>query len=212
VVDSDFFASTTQVVEVGDGGWKPARSNTTSSEVQNSQKVIRVWESGVERGNHEMERENMEEMVMKNIMNISTTMIATCGINCGFCIAHLREKNPCPGCNLEGPGKPKHCSTCSRKICDQKPAVSSFCFECKKYPCIRMRRLDGIYRSKYGVSPVDNLDQINKIGLKKFTKIENARWTCRECGGPIGINDKKCYSCGKQYPFPKTEMRKIRSN
>ena len=146
------------------------------------------------------------------MMKTSAVMIAPCGINCGYCIAHLREKNPCPGCNFDGPGKPNHCSTCSRKICDQKPAVTSFCFECKKYPCTRMRRLDERYRTNYGLSPLDNLDQINKIGLKRFTKIENTKWTCRECGGPIGIHDKKCYSCGKQYPFTKVGMCIIRTN
>ena len=145
------------------------------------------------------------------MLNIPDEMIAPCGINCGFCIAHLRDKNPCPGCNFDGPGKPKHCATCSRKICDQKPGVSSFCFECKKYPCARMRRLDERYRLKYGISPLDNLEQIHNLGLKQFMEIEITRRTCRECGGPIGLHDKKCHSCGKQYPSPKLKAHTVRS-
>ena len=39
------------------------------------------------------------------MMRISVVMIAPCGINCGFCMAHLRDKNKCPGCNSDGPGK-----------------------------------------------------------------------------------------------------------
>jgi len=146
------------------------------------------------------------------MMKISAVMIAPCGINCGFCKANLRDKNRCPGCNSDGPGKPKHRTTCSRKTCDQKPGVSSFCFECNKFPCIKMKKLDERYRTNYWLSPMDNLDQINKIGLKQFMIIENMRWTCRECGGPICIHDKKCYSCGKQYPFPKRDAVGISSN
>ena len=137
----------------------------------------------------------------KNGTFIPSVMIAPCGINCGRCSAHLRAKNKCAGCNVDQAWKPKHCLTCKIKTCDQKPEFISFCFECKKFPCTRLRRLDNRYLTKYGLGLLDNLEKINKLGLKHFMKIENTRWVCQACGGPICIHDKKCYSCGKQYPY-----------
>jgi hypothetical protein len=103
------------------------------------------------------------------------------------------------GCNVDQPQKLKHCVQCSIRLCDDKPDVASFCFECNKYPCARLKQLDKRYVSKYGMSMLDNLDRISQLGLKQFMKVENTRWVCQECGSPICIHNKKCYSCGKQY-------------
>lgn len=32
-------------------------------------------------------------------------LIAPCGMNCGTCIAYLRDKNKCPGCRITSSGK-----------------------------------------------------------------------------------------------------------
>ena len=154
----------------------------------------------------------MASMKTKNVPNIPSDLIAPCGINCGLCYAHLREKDKCVGCNIDQPRKPKHCLTCRIKFCDQKPGASSFCFDCRKYPCTRLRQLDKRYVTRYGVSVIDNLDKINKLGIKQFMAIENTRWVCQECGGPICIHNKKCYSCGKQYPFHNSVTSIIHSN
>jgi rubrerythrin len=62
------------------------------------------------------------------------------------------------------------------------------------------------------MSPIDNLDEIKKVGLKNFMKLENTRWVCAACGSPICGNDRKCYTCGKQYPFHAGGMGTLRSN
>jgi predicted RNA-binding Zn-ribbon protein involved in translation (DUF1610 family) len=62
------------------------------------------------------------------------------------------------------------------------------------------------------MSMIQNLDRIRKIGIKRFMEIENTRWVCPECGNPICIHNKKCYTCGKQYSFPKHEATSISSN
>ena len=114
----------------------------------------------------------------KNVTNILASLIAPCGLNCGICVAHLWGRNRCAGCNTDSPYKPKHCFSCGIKTCDQKPDISSYCFDCSKYPCTRLKELDQRYITKYGMSPMDNLDEINKLGLKKFMKLENTRWVC----------------------------------
>ena len=149
---------------------------------------------------------------MKKLTNIPSVLIAPCGMNCGICRAYLRHRNRCIGCNLDGSQKANHCSICSIKTCDQRSATSSFCFECDKYPCTRLEHLDQRYITKYGMSVIQNLDRIRKIGIKRFMEIENTRWVCPECGNPICIHNKKCYTCGKQYPSPNREARTARSN
>jgi Protein of unknown function (DUF3795) len=143
----------------------------------------------------------MSAKVLKNVMNIRPIMIAPCGMNCGICRAYLRDRNRCIGCNIDGSQKANHCSICSIKACDER-AGASFCFDCNKYPCTRLEHLDQRYITKYGMSMIQNLDQIKEIGLKRFMEMENTRWVCPECGSPICIHNKKCYICGKQYSSP----------
>lgn len=151
-------------------------------------------------------------MTIENITHIPSVMMAPCGMNCGICSAHLRDKNRCVGCNIDLPQKVNHCFTCSIKNCDQKPGGSSFCFDCKQYPCARLKQLDKRYVTKYGMSMLDNLDKIKKFGIKKFMRAENTRWVCGECGSPISIHNKKCYSCGKQYPPYRFKPNRVLSN
>ena len=46
-------------------------------------------------------------------------MIAPCGMNCGICIGHLREKGPCRGCfRMDDPNRPAQCRSCSIANCE----------------------------------------------------------------------------------------------
>jgi hypothetical protein len=47
----------------------------------------------------------------------------------------------------------KHCA----KIRNNK---IKFCFECEGFPCDRIKTLDKRYRTKYGMSMVENLKEI----------------------------------------------------
>jgi len=140
---------------------------------------------------------------MNPITTIPSSMLAPCGMNCGVCMAFLRTKNRCVGCNSNLPDKPPHCHVCSIKTCDNKPGIASFCFECEKFPCRRLKNLDKRYRGKYRMSMIDNLINIKALGLEKFMETENARWVCQACGNPVCVHNGKCYSCGSQYEVHK---------
>jgi len=125
-------------------------------------------------------------------------LIAPCGMNCGLCSAHFRDKNRCPGCNGDDSGKPNYCVQCPIKLCAQSAgSKSSFCHTCEKYPCPRLRRLDKRYRSKYGMSMVENLDNIRLNGLDAFLQSQRERWTCPDCGGVICVHKDYCLFCGR---------------
>ncbi|MFA6602240.1 MAG: DUF3795 domain-containing protein [Candidatus Shapirobacteria bacterium] len=122
-------------------------------------------------------------------------MMAVCGMNCGVCAAYLRPKNKCAGCRSELGQKVNHCFVCKIKLCEEKGNVNKFCFECPKYPCPRLKQLDKRYRSKYGMSMIENLKKISEIGLVRFWDSENKRWECPKCGNRICVHNKRCYFC-----------------
>ena len=124
-------------------------------------------------------------------------LIAPCGINCRVCIAHLRSKNRCTGCNSAGAEKVHHCAQCYIKNCTEvKPSGSLYCFACKSCPCKRLRQLDERYRTKYGMSVIDNLISIKENGIRKFLAQESDRWKCVRCGNIVSVHRPECLVCG----------------
>ena len=124
-------------------------------------------------------------------------MIAPCGMNCGICIGHLREKSPCGGCfRKDDENKPLNCRSCSIANCEFLARTESgFCYDCVKYPCTRLKRLDKRYRTKYGMSMIENLAFIRESGLEEFIKKEGTRWACKECGSGISVHRAHCPNC-----------------
>ena len=124
-------------------------------------------------------------------------LIAPCGMNCGICIGYLREKKPCGGCfkkNCEN--KPKYCRSCIIVNCGSLAKTESgFCYDCKTYPCARLKRLDKRYRMNYGMSMITNLDYIQNHGLEKFLVNEESRWTCKDCGSGLCVHRDFCLIC-----------------
>jgi hypothetical protein len=126
------------------------------------------------------------------------SLIAPCGMDCGICLAFLRDKNKCPGCRLFNKQEPVSIARCKIKNCEviQKGKVK-FCFICESFPCYRLKHLDKRYRTKYKMSMIENLDNIKKFGIRKFIKSENKRWACPECGGTICVHRGYCLKCKK---------------
>ncbi|MBN1950247.1 MAG: DUF3795 domain-containing protein [Bacteroidales bacterium] len=124
-------------------------------------------------------------------------MIAPCGMNCGLCIGHLREKKSCGGCfKIDDPNKPAHCRSCSMVNCEFLAATSSgFCYECKIFPCTRLKNLDKRYRTKYGMSMLENLESIRRDGLEQFIIHELIRWKCPHCGAGLSVHRDFCLVC-----------------
>ena len=128
---------------------------------------------------------------------IKRKMIAPCGMNCGICMAFLREKNHCPGCRYPDENKPITRFHCVIKNCEMiKTKENGFCFDCDKVPCRRLKQLDKRYRTKYDMSMLDNLQFIKEQGIDEFIRKERTRWRCEACGAVINVHRKKCSECG----------------
>ena len=128
---------------------------------------------------------------------LEPSLIAPCGMDCGLCLAYLRQKNRCLGCNGDDAGKPKSCVACRIKNCDELEAAGAgFCYACAVFPCPRLRRLDARYRNKYGMSMLENLRTIGRDGPVVFAENERTRWTCPECGDVVCVHRPACLSCG----------------
>jgi hypothetical protein len=124
-------------------------------------------------------------------------LVAPCGMNCGICMAYLRPKNKCPGCRGDDAGKPITRWQCKIKTCETFQNQNfRFCFQCQEFPCSRLKHLDKRYRTRYGMSMIQNLEHIRDFGIRKFVASERVRWLCPECGGTICVHRNYCYDCG----------------
>jgi hypothetical protein len=119
---------------------------------------------------------------------INKKLIATCGMNCGLCLHYLRAENKCPGC-FSGRKVNNRPIKCGIRLC--KHRKGEFCFECIQFPCERLKRLDKRYKLKYGMSEIENLENIRDKGIEKFVKIECKKWQSDQ--GTFCIHDKKYY-------------------
>lgn len=129
-------------------------------------------------------------------VTFDSTMIAPCGMNCGTCIAYLRDKNKCPGCLSTATNKPKTRLYCKIKNCDSlAKTTSKFCYDCEMFPCLRLKQLDKRYRTKYKTSFIQNLGTIKETGITNFILNETIRWTCPNCGSTLSCHRKNCLKC-----------------
>ena len=134
---------------------------------------------------------------MKDVELRYIGLIAACGMNCGLCIGYLREKKPCSGCHkTDDKNKTESCRSCVIVNCNLLTKTESgFCFDCEKYPCARLRNLDKRYRTKYGMSMIENLAYIQDHGLDEFIKLEQDKWECKVCGAGLSVHRKFCLNC-----------------
>ena len=131
---------------------------------------------------------------------IRTSLIAPCGMNCRLCVAYTREKNPCPGCRGDDSVKPKTRVVCRIKTCVKiVQGKVRYCLGCDRFPCDRLNHLDTRYRTKYGMSMINNLTQIKKLGVRSFIKNEKKKWTCPECGQLLCVHKPQCLFCGHKW-------------
>jgi hypothetical protein len=116
-------------------------------------------------------------------------------------MAYLREKKHCPGCNGEDAQKPSiSCVRCGIKNCESlKEIQSGLCVDCDQFPCARIKHIDKRYRTKYGMSMIENLETIQSRGMNAFVKQEQSRWTCPKCGGTLCVHKGICVDCGREY-------------
>ncbi len=131
---------------------------------------------------------------------IPTDLIAPCGMNCRLCYAFEREKNPCPGCRGDDSLKMKSCLTCNIKNCELiAGGTLKICHGCEFLPCTRLKNLDKRYRSKYGMSMLENLKTIEAEGISSFIRKEIEKWSCPECGELLCVHKPACEECGYKW-------------
>ena len=129
---------------------------------------------------------------------IEASMIAPCGMNCALCSGFVRGRKPCPGCNGDDTFKPAYCVTCRIRHCTGHTGhETAFCHECETFPCARLKQLDKRYRTKYGMSMLENLAFIREQGIEAFVAREKVKWKCPDCGGVISVHKKECVYCGR---------------
>lgn len=121
------------------------------------------------------------------------TLIAPCGMNCGICRAYLREKNSCHGCRLAEQNWPKTRMNCQLRLCQKRNDM--FCDSCEEFPCDRLKRMDNRYRTRYGMSEIQNLQNIRENGMDEFLQEESKRWISDH--GVFCVHDKRYYQPGK---------------
>ena len=119
---------------------------------------------------------------------ISKEMIAPCGMNCGLCLHFLRTKDKCPGCNA-GRKVNNRPIKCGIRLCPERK--DGFCFECGKFPCDRLQRLDKRYRERYGMSEIENLEHIRDLGIDDFVKKEQNKYQSE--GKTFCVHDQQYY-------------------
>jgi hypothetical protein len=133
---------------------------------------------------------------MKATVKFDGSLIAPCGMNCGTCIAYLREKNRCPGCRVYSSDKAISIQRCIIPKCIHlDKTTSKFCYDCEKYPCKRLKQLDKRYRTKYKTSFIENLMIIKEKGIDTFLVFESKRRTCPKCGSGLSIHLANCLIC-----------------
>jgi len=131
---------------------------------------------------------------------IRVTLIAPCGMNCRLCRAYIRDKKACPGCRDGDSFKSKACVSCRIKNCENiAKGRAKYCFSCSSFPCDKLNHLDKRYRTKYGMSMIENLENIRKFGIRNFIRNEKERWTCPECSELICVHKPQCLSCGHKW-------------
>jgi hypothetical protein len=133
---------------------------------------------------------------MKPTVKFDEFLIAPCGMNCGTCIAYLREKNKCNGCRIPPESHLKTRQECSIKNCiDLENTTSKFCYDCEKFPCQKVKHIDKRYRTKYKTSFIDNLLTIKEKGIENFLVFESQRRTCPDCGSVLSVHRNNCLTC-----------------
>lgn len=135
---------------------------------------------------------------METAVTFEKFLIAPCGMNCGTCIAFLRDKNRCPGCRINTSDKAVSVRRCIITKCDHlEKTASKFCYDCEIYPCKRIKQLDKRYRTKYRTSFIENLAIIKERGIDNFLIFESKRRTCPNCGSVLSVHRENCLSCLK---------------
>lgn len=133
---------------------------------------------------------------------MKNNLAAPCGIYCGACRQYLVLKKNlleekgykmgCKGCRIRN----KNCTFIRRDCPALRKKELEFCFECNKFPCQKLQKMDKLYQERYNVHMINNLKRIEEVGTNLWLQEQERFYTCPECKGEICIHDEECYDCG----------------
>ncbi|MGZ4902493.1 MAG: DUF3795 domain-containing protein [Halobacteriota archaeon] len=144
-------------------------------------------------------------------MDNNNELIAPCGMDCSVCNRYLARKYDtknkgvlmayCIGCRP----RDRKCAAL-KKRCDLLLAHDvGFCYECCRFPCRNLKRLDARYQKHYRTSLIENLNFIRDHSLAAFFERENAKWRCPQCGDMLCCHNGVCFNCS----LDRLKMRKL---
>ena len=128
-------------------------------------------------------------------------------MNCALCSAYLARLNKitrargkisyCEGCRP----RDKKCAFLKKRCEDGLKLLHGeveYCYQCNRFPCKGLRRLDARYRARYGMSMMENLTFIKERGMEEFIVQQYERYKCERCGGLRSVHGKrKCFACDR---------------
>ncbi len=101
-----------------------------------------------------------------------TGRVPACGVYCGKCPVFIREKNSCPGAEINI----KKCENCkSFHLCCKDRGINH-CYECKTFPCARLKRFSQSWK-KYGQDIIENQILLKNVGAEEFKNVLDAQKT-----------------------------------
>jgi len=152
-------------------------------------------------------------------------LVGPCGLYCGICTMYrayhdknlsLWQETPknfrkqigleevdfkdvaCGGCRSSILFK--YCAECSLRDCASEKGVE-WCYECEDFPC----QMLSDWQSRWRMPTIENLREIQKLGLENWLEQMEKKWVCPKCGTKLhwfsfGI----CPKCGETLPDPGT--------
>jgi hypothetical protein len=134
-------------------------------------------------------------------LTINQVLIAPCGMNCAICAGYLALKHNlkakgirmihCTGCRPRS----KRCAFLKEQCVKLSKGQVTYCFECRSFPCNRLRTIDKRYNSRYRMSLIDNLLFMKEHGIKKFLEEQEKTWKCKTCGEMLCCHNGLCFNC-----------------
>ncbi len=131
-------------------------------------------------------------------------LVAPCGMNCNVCSGYLALK-----CDLKSNGvRMSYCTGCRprdkkcsflKKTCNNlMNHTVQFCYECKEFPCEKLKQIDRRYKENFRMSLLKNLIDIKVNGMEKFLRTQEEIWQCQNCGGVICCHNGLCFQCDSE--------------
>ncbi|WP_082206528.1 DUF3795 domain-containing protein [Dysgonomonas sp. BGC7] len=97
--------------------------------------------------------------------------IPACGVFCGGCPTYTRDKNPCPGAEINF----ARCDRCKTfHLCCKEKEISH-CYECMLFPCSKFKSFAKRW-IRYGQDSIENQKLLKELGSKEFLLYYNSKY------------------------------------